>query len=220
MIQLHTFTTKQEWRDARKGTIGGSDAAVAIGMNPYRTNVELWEEMTGRVEAQDISDNPAVAYGSEAEPLIRELFALDHDEIKVDYDFDHFWTNDKYPFAHASLDGRLSMNAPYLPESGVLEIKTATIQNALMMRDWKDQIPMHYYIQLLYYMEIVEADFGVLVAQLKFAGGKRYGNKEIREYYVRREDVQDDIKIIMDGVKRFYKHVERGTKPPLKLPEF
>lgn len=219
MVELHRFDAKAEWREARKGTIGGSDAAVAIGMNPWKTNVQLWEEMTGRVEAQDISDNPAVQYGTEAEPLIRELFGLDHPEIKVEYDFDHFWTNSKYPNCHASLDGRLSMRSPYLPELGVLEIKTATIQNALQMREWKDQIPMHYYIQLCYYMEMVEADFGVLVAQLRFPG-KRFGDKEIREYYVKREDVQDDIAIIMDGVKRFLKYVERDTQPPLKLPNF
>lgn len=216
MKQLHTFETKAEWREARKGTIGGSDAAAAIGMNPYKSNVELWREMTGRVEAQDISDNPAVKYGTEAEPLIRGLFALDHPEYIVVYDGDAFWTNDEYPFAHASLDGRLDSQIVYA-NGGVLEIKTATIQNGLQMRDWKDQIPMHYYIQLVYNMAVYDADFGILVAQLKFANGTE---KITREYIVTRREVNDDIEIVMDGVRRFYKAVEKDTEPPLKLPQF
>jgi len=57
---------KEEWLEERKNGIGGSDAATILGLNPYKTNIDLWEEKTGRKEAIDISDKPYVKYGTEA----------------------------------------------------------------------------------------------------------------------------------------------------------
>ncbi len=42
---------KEEWLEERKNGIGGSDAATILGLNPYKTNIDLWEEKTGRKEA-------------------------------------------------------------------------------------------------------------------------------------------------------------------------
>ena len=41
---------------------------------------------TGRRKPQDISDKSYVKYGNEAEPHIRELFALDFPQYVVTYD--------------------------------------------------------------------------------------------------------------------------------------
>lgn len=56
-----------------------------MGLNPWKTNIELWEEKTGRREAEDISGKDYVRYGIEAEKPLRELFALDHPEQEVHY---------------------------------------------------------------------------------------------------------------------------------------
>ena len=42
---------REEWLKERKKGIGGSDAATVLGKNPWKTNVELWEEKTGRRKA-------------------------------------------------------------------------------------------------------------------------------------------------------------------------
>ena len=36
------------WLEARSYGIGGSDASAIMGMNPYKNNIELFEEKTGR----------------------------------------------------------------------------------------------------------------------------------------------------------------------------
>jgi predicted phage-related endonuclease len=58
--------TREEWLARRTGYIGGSDAAAALGLSPWKTNVDLWEEKTGRKPAPDISNNAAVHCGAEA----------------------------------------------------------------------------------------------------------------------------------------------------------
>lgn len=217
-IELRTFDSRKSWEKARRGTIGGSDAAAALGLSPWKTNVQLWEELTGRREPEDISNNPAVRYGSEAEKHIRSLFHLDYPELRVEYDGNAFWVNDKYPFAHASVDGRL-FDAADSP--GILEIKTTTINSKIQLQHFNDQLPVNYYVQVLYYMAILDAVFAIVCVQLTFPairGGMMH--KETRHYFLRRHEVKDDIKYVMDGVAEFYyKYVAPDTPPPLKLPE-
>lgn len=121
------FKTFDQWLDARHG-IGGSDASAVIGKNPYKTNQELWMEKTGRAVPPDISDKDYVRYGHAAEPLLRELFALDHPEYKVEYFGDNMIRNEKYPWAHASLDGELTDQNG---RKGILEIKTTNILQSM-----------------------------------------------------------------------------------------
>ena len=39
---------RDEWLEVRKKGIGSSDAAAAIGLSPYKSQLELWMEKTGR----------------------------------------------------------------------------------------------------------------------------------------------------------------------------
>ena len=36
--------TREEWLQLRRNGIGGSDASVIMGKNPYRSILQLWEE--------------------------------------------------------------------------------------------------------------------------------------------------------------------------------
>ena len=73
------------WLKARIYGIGGSDASAIVGMNPYKTNIDLFEEKAGRRIPEDISDKPYVRYGTLAEEHIRALFSLEYPEYKVSY---------------------------------------------------------------------------------------------------------------------------------------
>ena len=217
MRELKSFSNREAWLAARGKTIGGSDAAAALGLSPWKTNVQLWEELTGRRKVTDIGGNAAVEYGTKAEAHLRELFALDFPEFEVHHDPWSFWTNDRFPWAHASVDGYLYDRDGSF---GVLEIKTASIVNRLKLAQFTDRLPVQYYVQLLYYMGILNAEFGILCAQLTFPPTEALLRKETRHYLVEREDVREDIKFVMQGVEKFYKeYVETGEHPPLILPE-
>ena len=49
-----------EWLEARKDGLGASDAAALLGLSPWKTNVQLWEEKCGLVIPEDIGDKPYV----------------------------------------------------------------------------------------------------------------------------------------------------------------
>lgn len=214
MVALKKLKDREEWLKNRS-RIGGSDASAIVGMNPYRTNIELWKIKTGQLEAEDISEKPYVKYGTQAEEHIRALFALDFPEYKVKYLENNMWLNDKYPFAHASLDGWLEDEEE---RKGILEIKTTNILQSMQKEKWNHRIPDNYYIQILHYLMVTEFEFAVLVAQLKSEfNGEIY--KQTKHYKIERAEVEEDIKFLQTSERKFWQQVQENRCPALILPE-
>lgn len=214
MVEMIVLKDREEWLQNRQ-RIGGSDASSIVGMNPYRTNTELWQIKTGQLIPDDISDKPYVKYGTEAEYHLRELFKLDFPQYKVYYEENNMWKNDKYPFAHASLDGWL-VDIP-TGKNGILEIKTTNILQSMQREKWKDRIPDNYYIQCLHYLMVTEFDFVILKAQLK----SEFNDEvylQTKHYRIDRADVEEDIKFLEHSERKFWKKVQERKKPGLILP--
>ena len=214
-VEMMVLQSREEWLQHRSKKIGGSDASSILGMNPWKSNVDLWLEKTGRTAPEDISDKPYVQYGNQAEMHLRGLFRLDYPQFKVDYVENNLWLNDRFPWAHASLDGWLTG-----PDGrrGILEIKTTEILQSMQKEKWNQQIPDNYYVQVLHYLMVTEFDFAVLKAQLKTVfDGVPY--LQTKHYVIDREEVEADIEYLANAEKEFWQHVQAGKCPPLRLPE-
>lgn len=213
MVALKQFGSNEEWLQARK-LIGGSDASALVGMNPYKSNIDLWKEKTGRQKAPDISNDEFVRFGHEAEAHLRALFALDYPQYKVDYLENNMFLNDKYPFAHASLDGWLTDQDG---RKGVLEIKTTNILQSMQREKWNDRIPDNYYCQVLWYLMVTEFDFVVLKARLRseWQGEIRV---TVRHYFIDRKEVEEDIEELRRAGEKFWKAIQEDRQPYLILP--
>lgn len=216
MVEVKYLKDRDEWLQHRMSRIGGSDASCIVGMNPYRSNVELWQIKTGQVEPEDISDKPYVQYGTHAEAYLRELFQLDFPQYQVIYAENNMFLNDKYPFAHASLDGW--MIEKETGRTGILEIKTTNILQSMQKEKWNHRIPDNYYIQVLHYLMVTEFDFAILKAQLKSEfNGEVY--LQTRHYKVERSEVEEDIHFLEYAERKFWQQVQERKKPALILPE-
>ena len=202
------------WLEARKKGIGGSDSACILGMNPWKSNVDLWKEKVGLVVPEDISDKPAVKYGKEAEAPLRRLFELDHPEIVVSYDQYGMIANDPdRPWLFATLDGDLTKGT----SRGVLEIKTTEIKRPGDWEKWSGRVPDNYYIQLLHQLLATGYDFAVLLAQIKWQKDGE-PQKTIREYTYWRSEVQSDLDYLRPAEDAFWFSVQEKRQPALILP--
>jgi putative phage-type endonuclease len=213
MVTMKILENRDEWLNNRT-RIGGSDAASIVGMNPYMNNVELWQIKSGIEEHEDISDKPYVKYGTEAEKYLRELFTLDYPEYKMEYAENNMFLNDKYPFAHASLDGWLTDKDG---RKGVWECKTTNILQSMQREKWDNKIPDNYYIQVLHYLMVTEFDFVILKAQLKSV----FGNDiylQTKHYKIERAEVIEDIEYLVKEETKFWECVVNGKAPALVLP--
>ena len=212
-ITKRILDSRADWLASRGSTIGGSEAAAVVGLNPYMTNVDLWRIKTGAVVPEG-KENEAIIYGRKAEEHIRELFKLDHPEMTIWYEGNNLFLNQKYPFAHASVDSLARCE----DGRGVIEYKTATISSSSQKAKWDKQIPDNYFVQILHYMAVLDADFAILRARLRWL---RYGSVFVieKEYRFNREEFIEDIEYLMEHEEKFYQHVLDGTQPPLVLPQ-
>lgn len=214
-IKMIAYRSRNGWLENRK-QIGGSDAAAILGLNPWTSNLDIYNYKTGNDIPPDISDKDVVKYGHAAEASIRRLFALDHPDYKVEYKANNSWTNTDYPFAQASLDGWITDADGRF---GILEIKTTEIMRDKDWDKWKGSIPQNYFCQVLHYMAVLEAEFAELRAYIKYhsQGEKRYA---VRDYHIERADVKTEVIFLMDKERDFWEnHVEKKIPPALILPE-
>lgn len=142
--------------EARKGKIGSSDIAAVCGLNPWRTPLQIWAEMTGRVKPEP--ENDAMWLGTELESTVAKFWAKKSEGGKViKAGVTKF--NDKVPFACATPDYIYTLDN----EVGILECKTTGSHN----KDrWKEAVPDYVHCQVMWQMGILEEFEDTIVACL------------------------------------------------------
>ncbi len=65
---------REDWLAVRKQGIGSSDAGAAVGLNPYKSQLELWLEKTGRdttlPKADPHDEESPMYWGNVLEPVV------------------------------------------------------------------------------------------------------------------------------------------------------
>ena len=153
--------SKEEWTALRSTTIGGSDAAAILGMNPYKSPYALWAEKTGKVTPEDVSQKEAVRLGTDLEDYVAHRFMEATGKHVRRENYTVF--RDDMPYAHANYDRLI------IGEKAGLEIKTT---NALHLSKFKNgEFPATYYAQCCHYLLVSGLDrwyLAVLVLGVEF----------------------------------------------------
>lgn len=210
------YQSREDWLEARKDGLGASDAGALLGISPWKTNVQLWEEKCGLVVPEEIGDNPAVKYGNDAEPLLRELFGLDHRSYELSFTPYKIIRHPDHPFLTCTPDGELTELETGRP--GGLEIKTTEIIGPSGWGKWDGRIPDNYYAQVCHQMLAAGWQFVELLVQIKYKTKTGEDRKETRHYKIERADAQSDIRYLEREAVSFWRYVEQRKQPPLKLP--
>lgn len=212
MIKYTDYPDRKTWLKNRYKTLGASEIGVACGISHFKSASDLWEEKTGRKQAEDLSKNERVHYGTEAEQYLRALFALKHaKEYRVEYFPYRVYFNDEEPYLSSTLDGLITRLADGV--KGGYECKSRLIQNKQALEEWHNQIPQSYYCQILQQMFTAGLDFVVLNAELRFPDN----NAEIREYLIERANVENDINWVVKKGHEFWWHVLNDKRPPITM---
>ncbi|MEG1558356.1 MAG: YqaJ viral recombinase family protein, partial [Oscillospiraceae bacterium] len=211
--------TRGDWLSGRTLGIGASDAAAVLGISPWKSNVELWEEKTGLRTISDISESDVVKYGKESEEYIRALFSLDFPKYCVEYhEFDMLFQSER-PWLFATLDGELTEKDT--GKLGVLEIKTTEIMRHGDWSKWRDGIPCYYYAQVVHQFAATGCDFLMLRVHIKERSSSRPDGLKVyvRHYYWERAEVLADIEILVTKETEFHKSMVEKRRPNQILPE-
>lgn len=188
--------SKDEWLKLRQQSIGGSDAATIVGLNDYSSPYALWVEKTGKLI--DKEDNEAMRQGRDLEEYVARRFTEETGkQVEVE---PNVIKNSKFPFAHATIDRKVT------GENAGLECKTVSSYNWNKYR--KDGFPYYYYVQCLHYMAVCDFDkyyLAVLVLGRDF---------KVFEFE-RDPETQRVINDLMQSERDFWKLVEDKTPPDM-----
>ena len=135
--------THEEWLELRKSSIGGSDAAATVSMNPYSSLISLYADKKGLSKDKETSE--AMRLGTDLEAYVAERFC-EKEGKKVRNDF-FMYADDEYDFLTANVDRRI------VGENAGLECKTMGSFNGYNLEG--EEIPPHYYCQCMHYMSVM-----------------------------------------------------------------
>ena len=153
--------SRDQWLAVRKGGIGSSDAAAAVGLNPYKSQLALWMEKTGRNAALpkvDPRDETSPMYwGTLLEPIVAAHYTrrTGNKVRRINAVLQH----PAEPWMLANLD-REVVGAP---DVQILECKTAGMNGA---RLWKEGVPEYVQLQVMHQLAVTgkqAADVAVLI---------------------------------------------------------
>lgn len=151
---------REQWLKVRRGGIGSSDAAAAVGLNPYKSMLELWLEKTGQAalpEPEQNDDSSPTYWGTLLEPIVAAHYTrrTGHRVRRVNAVLAH----PDHPWMLSNID-REVVGAP---DVQILECKTAGINGAKL---WRDGVPEYVQLQVLHQLAVTgkqAADVAVLV---------------------------------------------------------
>ena len=172
----------QDFANLRAKSLGGSDIGAILGVNRYRSAVDVWLEKTGRKVPQ--VNNLATRFGQFAEEFVASEYSLSTDHNLVNHP--RAIIHPQHDYMHGHVDRFVCDADRLFDESGallatrILECKTA---NPFAQHEWgelgSDQVPMSYLAQCAWYMmitQIPQADLAVL-----------FGNTDFRVYEIPRD---------------------------------
>lgn len=192
---------RADWLAVRKGGIGSSDAAAAVGLNPYKSQLELWMEKTGRDETLpkiDPHDEESPAYwGNILEPIVATHYTQrsGHRVRRINAVLQH--PDPTLSWMLANIDREI-IGAP---EVQILECKTAGINGA---RLWKEGVPEYVQLQVMHQLAVtgkLAADVAVLL-----------GGQHLEIHRIKRDDSM--IARLIELERLFWDYVVGDTPPP------
>lgn len=192
---------REDWLAVRKQGIGSSDAGAAVGLNPYKSQLELWLEKTGRdalLPKLDPHDEESPAYwGNVLEPIVAWHYSkrTGNKVRRINAVLQH--PDPELPWMLANID-REVIGADDIQ---ILECKTAGINGA---RLWKEGVPEYVQLQVMHQLAVTgkqAADVAVLL-----------GGQHLEIHRIERDELM--IARLIELERKFWAFVETDTPPP------
>ena len=184
-----------DWKEQRRQGIGGSDAPVIMGVNPYKGRYELFLEKLGEFE-RDVEVNEAMHFGKVLESVIAQEFER-RSGIRVRR-CNYILQRPDLPWMIGNIDRE---GTDRNGKRFVLECKNVGQWSDKSFKN--DGVPPMHTIQVLHYVIVGGYDYGIVSALI---GGNRYEERRIEPDAV----LMDQI---IEAEREFWHDIESGSDP-------
>lgn len=161
--------THNDWLEARRKGLGGSDAGAILGLNKWSTPLDVYLDKIG--QAEPIEDNDAMYWGRTLEDIVATEYTkrTGNKTRRINKILQH----KDHDFILANLDRDL------ISSKGILECKTA-LRSDGWGEDGSDEVPDSYLAQVMHYMAVTNSEFADLAVLI--------GGRDFRIYTIKRDD--------------------------------
>ena len=194
-LRLQDNMPREQWLRLRRRGIGGSDAGAIMGVNPYKSILEIWMDKTNQIVVEE-TESESAYWGKRLEPVVREEFAKRSGLTVQPVPF--LLQHEEHIFMLANLDGMVDD-----PVYGrcVFEAKTSSAYKA---DEWANGIPDSYYAQLQHYLAIT-GWAGAYIAAL-------VGGNDFIYRFIPRDEAY--IEKLINREASFWNYVKMRKMPP------
>ena len=193
--------SEEDWLGYRRQGIGGSDVAAIMGVSPFATLRDLYNDKCGNPDVIQTEDNwVAKEVGHRLEDLVAKIFAY-----KTGYKVFAVRKLFRHPF-HSFMQANVDFFVE-LPDGSIaiLECKTTNYNSK---EKWNDgAVPVNYEWQCRHYMAVMNLSCAYIACL--------YGNNE-NEFVYRRIDRDEVIEADMIEMEAHFwnEHVLKRIEPP------
>lgn len=138
--------SREEWLAYRRTGIGGSDSAAVIGLNPFRSRIEVYADKMGMMPEKE--DTESMRLGRDLEQYVADRFCEETGKKVRRNNF--MWCHDEHRHMIADVDREV------IGENAGLECKTTQAWGGKTIM--KGEIPLTYYVQCMHYMAVMGYD--------------------------------------------------------------
>lgn len=194
--------SREDWLAYRRLGIGGSDVAAIMGISPFATIRDLYNDKAGILPLIEEEESNWVAkeVGNRLEDLVAEIFSR-KTGLRV-FPVRKMFRHPLYPFMLADVDFFI-----VFPDGtfGILECKTCNYNARGKWED--DSVPANYVLQVRHYLAVMNMDCAYIACL--------YGNNE-DEFFIRRieRDRMEEEDIIEQESYFWKEYVEKRIEPP------
>lgn len=153
------YGSREEWLQARRGLLTASDVAAVLGVDPHRDSLSVYADKIGAGEQED---SLVLRRGRRFEAAIADEFAEELGVVVHDPGLT-IYQHPRYPWLGATIDRWYAHHdkSDVAGEYGSmipLQIKLGLGS----YKDWKEETPKHYQIQVLIEAAVMSAPFGTI----------------------------------------------------------
>lgn len=128
------------WLTARRAGLGASDTAAVLGLNSYRSALDVWLDKTAAVPADDSEHSEAAAWGHLLEPVVARRTVRQWPALGKLVPTPGLLVHPEHSWMLATVDyGLADRGRRGAPVRELLEVKTTSVAN--YRRHWLDGVP-------------------------------------------------------------------------------
>lgn len=131
---------KAAWLKARRGGLGASDTAAILGLNSYRTALDVYLDKTATADPVDGELSEATAWGHILETPVARRTVKQHPHLGKLVATPGLLAHPDHPWMLATVDfGLAARGSRTAPVRALLEVKTTSAQN--YRHNWPEGVP-------------------------------------------------------------------------------